>query len=135
MNSWDFPIYVVTAAIVLTASRLQNDKPDSSLLWQFIEWAVVLVFIGVVLYWPFYLTFASQAGGFLPSLGLFTRGTHLWIMFLPLFFFLVVFLINQSVKPKSHSIISGIKLTLLVFGLWAASYLIGYLLTRRSGIA
>ncbi len=130
MNSWDFPIYIVTAAIVLTASQLQNDKPDSSLLWQFIEWAVVLVFIGVVLYWPFYLTFASQAGGFLPSLGLFTRGTHLWIMFLPLFFFLAVFLINQSVKPDARqSIISGIKFsTLLIFGLWSGSYLIGYLL-------
>ncbi len=69
LNTWDFPIYwfLVLAALVIGLG--------SGWGWQGLVRAWIyplkigasLLFIGVLLYFPFYLTFQSQAGGILPT--------------------------------------------------------------------
>jgi uncharacterized membrane protein len=98
--------------------------------------------LSVLLYFPFYLGFSSQAGGILPNMMYPTRGTHLWVMwgtlFIPIFAYLIylssgtrkpapVSLENlpsdSKVKPNWKLAISlGFGFTLL---LWIFSWLIG----------
>ena len=81
LNTWDFPIYVALFSAAFILSRTQSFGWATRRLWEFIGVAAVLGIAGVVLYLPFYLGFASQAGGIMPS-GIFvTRGAHFWVMF------------------------------------------------------
>jgi len=81
LNTWDFPIYVALFSAAFTLSRTQSFGWAFRRVWEFLAVAVALGGVGIVLYFPFYLSFASQAGGLLPS-GIFvTRGIHFWVMF------------------------------------------------------
>jgi len=81
LNTWDFPIYLMLFAAAFTLARLVREGWNWGLAITFLEAAVPLLVAGVVLYLPFYLGFASQANGLMPSLVFFTRGIHFWIMF------------------------------------------------------
>ena len=54
--------------------------------------------MSILAYLPFYLSFASQAGGILPSLAFFTSGIQLWTMFGPLLAKIFVWLLYHEIK-------------------------------------
>lgn len=92
LNTWDFPIYVaLTAAVYLWLRTLQNGWSRKRLV-EFVKLGLLLGISGVVLYIPFYIGFASQAGGLLPSLAFHTRGVYFLVMFFPLLLPIVVWL-------------------------------------------
>jgi uncharacterized membrane protein len=89
-------------------------------LWEFIGLGLLLGVAGLMAYLPFFLSFSSQAGGFMVNLINPTRGAQLWVMFgtlfLPLFVFVVVILRR---KRDPNSLLGGLGLsvggTLLLF--------------------
>ncbi len=61
LNTWDFPIYLGLFVLVYALRRLRS-RPGaivSNAVWL----GAILLGLGVLLYWPFYLGFRSQAGG------------------------------------------------------------------------
>ncbi len=128
LNTWDFPIYVGLFAAVYTYKRYQVCGWNWNRVEDFLSLALTTGITGVLLFFPFYIGFSSQAGGFLPSLFFFTRGIHLWVMFLPFLFPIFFWLFRKIFKKREQpgSIRNGIVFTLLIFGgLFALSYLFG----------
>jgi uncharacterized membrane protein len=130
MNTWDFPFYVALVSGVYALVRYQQNGWSWRRLLEFAEYAAIIGIAGVLLYFPFYIGFSSQAGGFIPSMVFFTRGVQYWVMFAPLLvpiFMLVVYLYNQ--RRQADSLAIGLKFAgLVVGGLWLLSYLLGGLL-------
>ena len=148
LNTWDFPIYLVLFSLVyvgceliserLTASsatqELENDPKDqfhqpqkiklSWLLSEFLKISFPLAITGIVLYFPFYVGFSSQAGGIFPNLIYVTRGAHLWVMFgsllVPIFAYLIFFRFRfqERFDLRRGFLIAGG----LVFLLWLLSF-------------
>ena len=134
LNTWDFPIYVALVSAVYALRRSQSLGWSFARGLDFIEMGGVLGVLGVVLYLPFYLGFDSQAGGFLPSLGFFTRGVYFWLMFgpflLPIFAWLLMIYRDRS--NRVH-LFQGVKISLGLFlGLFVVSYLAGWLGLRTA---
>ncbi len=128
LNTWDFPIYVALAAATYALARVEQDGWKARRLWEFVETGLVLGFIGVLLYLPFYLGFSSQAGGFLPSLSFFTRGTSFWIFFGPLLVPILAWLVwLWSQRGGRIELGAGLKFSAIVTGgFWLGSYLFSY---------
>ncbi len=89
LNTWDFPIYVSVLAGAYALQNLLNADAEQinikTMLGDFLSLGIALGITGIALYLPFYLGFASQAGGFIPNVIYVTRGAHLWIIFGPFF--------------------------------------------------
>ncbi len=70
LNTWDFPIYLFLAmvAFVLGLGWRWGWKALLPDWWRLGVLAVSLAMLSVALYFPFYLTFQSQAGGILPNI-------------------------------------------------------------------
>jgi len=93
LNTWDI---LVAATLIIGAYVFWRANEDGW-RWDRIEdaflFGVPLGIISVLLYFPFYLGFSSQAGGILPNMMFPTRGAHLWIMwgtlFIPIFAYLI----------------------------------------------
>ena len=98
LNTWNFPIYIALVSAVFALARYEQMGWQWRRLWDFLRFAAVLGFIGLMVYLPFYLSFSSQAGGFLPSLDFFTDGKYFWIHFLPLLVPIFIWLIWQTRK-------------------------------------
>ncbi len=136
LNTWDFPIYVGLGSAAIVLGRYLTNGWSRDRIIEFLECGFAFGIAGVVLYLPFYIGFASQAGGLLPSLAFFTRGTHLWVMFgvllIPIFFgLLAVF----QAGGLGNALISGFRKTIaLVAGLWAAMLLLGLFFAFIPGI-
>ncbi len=81
LNMWDFPIYVGLSSAAIVLGRYLSRGWSRKRIVEFFETGLGFGVVGAILYLPFYAGFASQAGGLLPSLAFFTRGTHLWLMF------------------------------------------------------
>lgn len=130
INTWDFPIYVGLFCLVWAFQQYQSEGWYFNILWDFLKNGLVLGITGALLFLPFYLGFASQAGGILPSLEFMTRGVHFWVLFAALLvpvlaFCLYVFKNNHS-KQSSWA---GIKTTLILLcSLFALSMLYGGLI-------
>lgn len=145
LNTWDFPVALALFGLAYALGKAltpETEQQENASLqrrvWSVVSDAGVLgVFVtlaGVLLYLPFYLGFASQAGGPLPNLIFPTRGAHLWVMFGTLFIPLLIFLfylISQYQPDLRVGIASASGLTL---ALWLGSLLLGlailYLPTR-----
>lgn len=127
LNTWDFPIYLALfAAAVILASYLRTGL-RWQLAFEFLLTGVSVGLTGILLYLPFYLGFASQANGLLPSLVFFTRGAHFWVMFAPLLLPVFVWLIWQwrqrgSLQWLARGFLFGAGIT---GGLWLFSSLLG----------
>lgn len=138
INTWDFPIYVALFAAAFVLARFQQDGWNIHRIWEFLEIIVVLMAAGVLLYLPFYFGFSSQAGGFLPSLSYFTRGTAFWIMFgsllIPILAWMVYLWIGRGGWKAAGM---GLKFSaVIIFGLWFFSFLLAALImTVLSGSA
>ncbi|MBE0696583.1 MAG: hypothetical protein IH586_06640 [Anaerolineaceae bacterium] len=128
LNTWDFPIYLglFAAAVVLNAFLLEGWRFELGL--EFLTVGVSLGLAGIALYLPFYLTFASQANGFLPSLIFFTRGVHFWIMFGVLLLPILAWLVWTWTRRGSlNGMIAGGSFAVVVIGgLWLLSILYGF---------
>lgn len=125
MNTWDFPVYLALFAGAYTLMRVQSRGWSWSRLVDFLETGILLAIAGVLLYLPFYIGFSSQAGGVLPSVIYFTKGTQLWVMFAPLLIPIFTFLIYLVFKKKNRpAIIDGLFISLgIVAFLWMMSFL------------
>ena len=137
LNTWDFPFSVALFAGAFALGKRINrgntseDKADPpegqgllALLRDFLGIAIVIGLAGFFLYLPFYIGFASQAGGILPNLIFPTRGAHLWVMFAPLFLPLGCFLIylrRRGSASLSRGILAAAGFFLI---LWALALLL-----------
>ncbi len=93
LNTWDI---LVAAALIVAAFlfyRAREDGWNWSRLEDFLLLALPLGISSLLFYFPFHLSFSSQAGGILPNFMYPTRGAHLWVMwgvlFVPIFAFLL----------------------------------------------
>jgi YYY domain-containing protein len=135
LNTWDFPIGVGLCSAAIVLGRYLTHGWSGERIIEFLESGIAFGAAGVILYLPFYIGFASQAGGILPSLAFFTRGTHQWIMFgvmfVPIFAGILITLRGEGLV---NSIRLGLrKSSLLIAGLWAAMLLLGFLFSSVSG--
>ena len=93
LNTWDLPIYIgLTALAYGIGLSTRINKFKIAFVWRTIVLAIGLMVGAVILYFPFYISFSSQAGGLLPYL---LSPTHLGqylIMFGPFLFIIACFL-------------------------------------------
>jgi len=137
LNTWNFPIYVALISAVYMLARYEQLGWQWRRLWEFLRFAIVLGITGALIYLPFYLSFSSQAGGFLPSMEFITDGKYYWIHFLSLQFPIFAWLIWElRIHWAEIRFWSGFLFSsAVVFGLWAVSYLLGELLGSTVSIA
>ena len=128
LNTWDFPIYVALFSATYALIRFQQEGWSIARLGDFIGTAILLGVVGVILYFPFYVGFSSQAGGILPSLSFFTRGVQFWIMFATFLIPIIAWLIWMWRKHGNRDLFwGGLKFSVgITFGLWVLSYLLGW---------
>jgi YYY domain-containing protein len=124
LNTWDFPVYVALFCSVEVVVQVRRNGWSPRRIGEFIELGLSLGIVGGLYYLPFYIGFDSQAGGILPSLSFFTRGIHLWVMFvpmlLPIFGWLFWLWRSKKVTPVFRA---GTKFVIYTFGgLWLFSY-------------
>ncbi|HDQ70564.1 MAG TPA: hypothetical protein ENN19_00525, partial [Chloroflexi bacterium] len=118
LNTWDFPIYlfVVVAAYFLALLQAAPSRqatlrlarwtfgvsagcPSSALSFCLLCAALLFLALGlvsVILYLPFWIGFQSQAGGILLNVFNATRVAHFVVMFGPLLFVVVAFVVDQA---------------------------------------
>ncbi|HEY9076926.1 MAG TPA: DUF2298 domain-containing protein [Anaerolineaceae bacterium] len=132
LNTWDALFYAGLFAFVFLILRMRSRRLSWSLLGETILLCLCIGIAAFLLFLPFFLGFASQAGGLLPSLGFFTRGVQFWVMFGVLIIPILAWLIYRWRTEKgTFSISGGLKFSgILVGGLWIISYLWGILLVN-----
>ncbi|HEX7433956.1 MAG TPA: DUF2298 domain-containing protein, partial [Anaerolineaceae bacterium] len=84
LNTWDFPIYafIIVLAMLIGAGSVLGSalfKRPAPLL----AWAGAVLGLSLLFYLPFFTTFQSQAGGFMPNLLYPTRFQQTVVMFGP----------------------------------------------------
>jgi YYY domain-containing protein len=94
LNTWDFPIYWFLVLLALLAGFASALEWHGFILhWRYlVKLAVSLLILSLALYFPFYLTFQSQAGGILPNLIYPTRFQQTVVMFGPVLPGVILFL-------------------------------------------
>jgi YYY domain-containing protein len=104
LNTWDI---LIAAALIVSAFALWRANEDGwawARLEELILFALPLGILSLLLYFPFYLGFSSQAGGILPNFMYPTRGMHLWVMwgtlFIPILTFLLYVWIKEPARPN-----------------------------------
>ena len=144
LNTWD----ILIAATLIVGAYVFWRANEDGWHWGRLEDAFLLglplVVVSVLLYFPFYLGFSSQAGGILPNLMYSTRGAHLWVMWgtllIPIFAYLIYLSSGVQELAPAHRTAScpdsrarpnwklafalGIGFTLL---LWIFSWLVGWI--------
>jgi YYY domain-containing protein len=126
LNVWD----ILVAASLITFAYLLVCVREDGWGWERIEdvllLSVPLVISALLLYLPFYLGFASQAGGILPNLVNPTRGAHLWVMFGTLLLPMLAYLIYLAfTSPRANWRVALLLTFVLPLGLWILSWLVG----------
>ncbi|NPV57871.1 MAG: DUF2298 domain-containing protein, partial [Anaerolineae bacterium] len=127
LNTWDFPIYVALFGATLIFLSYRENGWSLQLVGLFLRVCIGIGVTGALMYLPFYLGFASQAGGIIPSIHFFTRGIHLWIMFLPLLVPVLFWFIWRLRNGTPIEMNPGIRVAgYIMFGLWLLSYIFGF---------
>ena len=135
LNTWDFPFYLLLIVVAFVWRQASLDGWSGQRLGQIITFSLVGGVLSILAYLPFYLSFSSQAGGIIPSLAFFTRGTYLWIMFGPLLVPIFAWLIYQQIKVKRLPSVQAFLLTVSLFGLlFAAGWGLGWLAGRLDSL-
>jgi len=126
LNIWEFPVHVGLFAAAYIFWRAGGDGWGWQRLSEFLVLGITLGIGAVILYFPYFVGFASQAGGLIPNLMYPTRGAQLWVMFATLWIPMFSYLIYRWSKTGSQSIlIRGTLTSLAIFiALWALSLLI-----------
>ncbi len=153
LNTWDILVGATLICSAYIFSRVDSDGWSWKRLEDVFILALPLGAVSLILYFPFYLGFSSQAGGLLPNFMYPTRGVHLWVMWgtllIPIFSYLIYLisrgdpskLINESdeservapaLKPNwKLGIYLGIGFTLFLFLLTFLIGIIGYFAERE----
>jgi len=129
MNTWDFPFYLLLIAAALAYGQYLRYGWSGRRVGEFFLLCFGLGISAILLYFPFFVSFSSQAGGILPSLAFFTQGHYFWIMFgpllLPLFAGLLAHFFarpqERAVKPAFFMTL-GLFLFLFVFS-WGLAFI------------
>lgn len=109
LNTWDFPIYLGLFGGVYVLGRYMQFGWSRHRIGDFLFVSLLVGILGVLLYLPFYIGFASQAGGILPSLIFHTRGVQFGVMFAPLLLPIIAWLFQQrSILAQSGALRSGL---------------------------
>jgi YYY domain-containing protein len=99
LNTWDFPIYLFVVSAAYALSTWPDAHCRSHVVYYASRFATLfttLLLLGILLYLPFWIGFQSQAGGILLNLFNPTRLPHFLVMFGPLVFVPVVFVVDQA---------------------------------------
>jgi YYY domain-containing protein len=125
INIWDLPIYIGLFALALLLRSVQVKGWSWELAGDFLVTVITFILAGYILYFPFYVSFTSQAAGILPNLINPSRGVHLWVMFGTFFALIFVYLLHLWRRQASWSrlAISTVYGFVFVAGLWAFSLL------------
>jgi len=102
LNTWDFPIYLFLTIAALAAG-LGVRAGWAALLraaGRLAALAVGLAALSVLLYFPFYLTFQSQAGGILPNLIWPTRFQQTVVFFGPVLIGVTLYVVWLAVRAR-----------------------------------
>ena len=104
LNTWDI---LVAAALIVFAFVLWRANEEGwgwARLEDMLLLGLPLGILSLLLYFPFYIGFSSQAGGLLPNLMYIARGTHLWVMWgtllIPIYLFLITVLMKNPARPN-----------------------------------
>lgn len=128
MNTWDFPVHLGIFLLCYTTLRIREEGWSVDRIWELLAGGIILGGFSILFYLPFFIGFKSQAGGIVPSFIFSTRGAHFWIMFGTLLIPLLIFFATLLKKTNSYS--SWKKglgwASILVFGMWALSFLLAY---------
>lgn len=123
LNTWDILIGAALIILAFILRRANEDGWTGARLEDALLLGFPLALSAFVLYIPFYLGFASQAGGIIPNFMYVARGAHLWVMWgtllIPIFAFLL-FLIKTPPRPNWKPALTiglGIPLTLALLTL------------------
>ncbi len=107
LNTWDI---LVAAALIVSAYvfyRANEDGWSWARLEDLFTLAIPLGIFSLLLYFPFYLGFSSQAGGLLPNFMYPSRGAHLWVMWgtllIPIFAWLLYLISGVKQLAASSS--------------------------------
>ncbi len=93
LNTWDLPVYFTLLVGAFLFQRVMTRGWDKDRFWDVLKLAIPLGIISLLIYFPFFISFQSQAGGILPNLIYPTRGLYLWLMFGTLFVPIILFFI------------------------------------------
>ncbi|MBI5962639.1 MAG: hypothetical protein HY863_04120 [Chloroflexi bacterium] len=80
LNTWDILVGATLIVVAYIFWRANEDGWRWDRLEDLFLLAIPLGIVSILLYFPFYLGFSSQAGGILPNFMYPTRGLHLWVM-------------------------------------------------------
>jgi YYY domain-containing protein len=141
LNTWDFPIYW---AIFVAAYGLGRWAWYRALNREFLRdvggTAVATAVVGLLLYFPFYLGFQSQAGGLLPTLYVGTRFRQYFVMFGPFLVailgFVLVLALQSTPRVSRTRLIrhwAGWTMAILAVPLLAMLLIVAFLLLTPSG--
>ena len=129
LNTWD----ILVAATLIVAAYVLWRANEDGWRWDRLEdlflFGLPLGILSLLLYFPFYLGFSSQAGGVLPNLMYPTRGMHLWVMWgtllIPIFAYLIYLWRGEKIQSNWKL---GFSLGFgFVFFLWILSLLISWI--------
>jgi YYY domain-containing protein len=131
LNTWDFPIYTGLICLVVLFVEYERRGWNWGMIGLFLETGIGLGLFGILFYIPFFIGFTSQAGGFLPSLVFFTRGTFFWVMFgvllVPILSWLVWLWLRQG--REGFPWLGLRTAVIVVFGMWVLSYLMAFIIS------
>ena len=117
-NTWDLPIYLGLIAILFLIIRIQYSEWKISRIFEVVLAVFLIGITSFFLYLPFFLGFASQAGGILPSLNFFTPGKNFWVMFFPFLFLFFIFLFIHQLKIRNTDFLAkSLLLNISLFSL------------------
>jgi len=137
LNTWDFPFYLALMGAAFLVQRYYSEGWEFKRILEFVYFMLGLGIPSILLYLPFFLSFASQAGGVFPSLIFYTRGVYFWIMFAPFLVPLLVYLIYEWVgHKKGRQILKALLSTLgFIFMLFGLTWLLSYFASRLPDLA
>ncbi|MFL7794412.1 MAG: DUF2298 domain-containing protein, partial [Anaerolineae bacterium] len=110
LNAWDLPIYLFVFVAAYAVAHLHDMRDSKQFAYYILRSTLFLISLfglGLLLYYPFWRSFQSQAGGVLPNIFGGTRLTQFLLMFGPLFFIVCAFVVERAR-------VSGLRLSQVV---------------------
>ena len=101
LNTWDYPIYLGIFVLCFVLRHQRSKEPGWKWLSDVVVFALLMLGMGVVFYFPFYLGFRSQAGG-IGWVGSFKTRLHQYLVMFGQFVFFVLSLIVALVVRHSR---------------------------------
>jgi len=128
MNTWDSPFYLALIAAAFMMRNYLVQGWSTKRIWEMLGMMAGIGIMAIIFYLPFFLGFASQAGGIYPSLIFYTHGVYFWIMFGPLLIPVIGLLVYEWIKRDNKKpLLLGFCITFILLGglfvlTWVASF-------------